>query len=76
MRIFALSLVASALLCGAVPAHLPKKFHRGHHLLQTEAAAADLITSLPGAPKDISFKQYAGIRHVFLVLTTVTCRIC
>ncbi len=60
MRIFAL-LLGSALLCGAVPAHVPKKYHRGHHLLQTEAAAADLITSLPGAPKDISFKQYAGI---------------
>ena len=48
----------------AVPTTLqPKDGHHKHakHVpAETAAAAADLITNLPGAPKDLTFKQYAG----------------
>ena len=53
--------LAALALVAAVP--LPK--HRAHSTddhatAMTAAAAADLITVLPGAPNTVSFKQYAG----------------
>ncbi len=56
-----LLLLAAASLAAGVP--LPK--HAAHGTgkrapASSAAAEADLITDLPGAPKDVGFKQYAG----------------
>ena len=60
LRLFLLASLAASLAAG-VP--LPK--HAAHGTgkrapASTAAAEADLITDLPGAPKDVAFKQYAG----------------
>ena len=58
-------IIGALALVSAVP--LPK--HRAHSTenhdsvqatAMTAAAAADLVTVLPGAPKIVGFKQYAG----------------
>ena len=60
----ALVLVAMLAVSSAVPAaFVSKKSHRHRHAHAGPAKTlgeADLITDLPGAPKDIKFKQYAG----------------
>ena len=61
-----LGVVAIALLQqgAAVPTGFaPKNLHartQHYHAPTTAAAAADLVLDLPGAPADVSFKQYAG----------------
>ena len=64
----ALVLAAMLALSSAVPAaFVSKKSHRHRHAHAGPAKTlgeADLITDLPGAPKDIKFKQYAGAASI------------
>jgi len=45
----------------AVPLPKRAKHHAANVALGSAAAAADLITNLPGLPKEVGFKQYAGM---------------
>jgi hypothetical protein len=61
----AVLLLGACLGASAVPASLAprKEQHKGGKQSRpavTAAAAADLITDLPGAPDSVNFKQYAG----------------
>jgi len=57
---FALA-VACLHFTDAVPLPKRAKHHAANVALGSAAAAADLITNLPGLPKGVGFKQYAGM---------------